>query len=192
MGYKTTTDPFAIRTRLTLEVPTTAGPVGNNLNAVTVDTHLDTLNREVLIIHEVDFDVIGATNLISQVFNATVQGTPNSAWWAHATVQTGSKVTSTDDVGALVDSKTIATQIIEPYALSFDTNPDTATFASTGVEQPLAIVADPDVTLAGFLQWYDLQVAPGSNQPLAVDVRIIASRARADADTYAAILTGAF
>lgn len=191
MGYKTTTDPFAMRTRLELQLPTTAGSVGNNLNAVTIDSHLDTLNREVLIIHEVDFDVIGATNLVGNIFT-NAAGNPNSSWWAHATVQTGSKVTSIDDVGTLKDSKTIATSIIEPYALNMDANPDTATFASTGVEQPLAIVADPDVTLAGFLQWYGVAAAPGSNQLLAVDVRIIASRARADADTYAAILTGAF
>jgi hypothetical protein len=191
MGFKTTTDPFSIRTRLTLEVPTTGGANDNNLNAITMDTHLDTLNREVLIIHEVDFDVIGSTNLVNNVFS-NAAGNPNSAWWAHATVQTGSKVTTIDDVGSLSDAKSVATIIVEPYALNFDSNPDTATFASTGVEQPLAIVADPDVTLAGFIQWYSMVAAPGTDQPLAVDVRILASRARADADTYAAILTGAF
>lgn len=191
MGYKTTTDPFSMRTRLELTVPTTASPTSNNLNAVTIDAHLDTLNREVLIIHEVDFDVIGSTNLVNNVFTSGA-GNPGSAWWVHATVQTGSKVTNINDVGTLRDAKTIATSIIEPYALNMDSNPDTATFASTGVEQPLAIVADPDVTLAGFIQWYALNAPPSSDEVLAVDVRILASRARADADTYAAILTGAF
>ena len=61
MGLKTTSEPFSIRGFLKHTMELTSGQSGSDFSVLEIDQQLDTLSREVLIIHEVDFDIYGVS-----------------------------------------------------------------------------------------------------------------------------------
>ena len=59
MALKTTSEPFSIRGFLKHEMDLTSGQSGSDFSVLEIEQNLDTLSREVLVIHEVDFDMYG-------------------------------------------------------------------------------------------------------------------------------------
>ena len=58
MAIKMTSDPFTIRGQLKHTVDLTTGQSGSDFSVLEIDQQLDTLSREILVIHEVDFEVL--------------------------------------------------------------------------------------------------------------------------------------
>lgn len=153
----------------------------------TLDTSLDTLNREVLLVWEVD-----------------VQGgaIPDAALGSGVTLLTGMSLEIHDSVqtesGALNLSSTdyIAGKQVKYFAfggtngggitVQEENNPDSRDMGSRD-EIPLAIITDSTITLrSGF----SCNLSLGTTDVYQAHFRIIAQRAKADADTYAALVTG--
>lgn len=161
MGFKYTTDMYEIRSSITESA-------ANTFTERTINVSLDSLNREILVIMSVDLDsgtpsLIPGTN--TQVF---AQLTKNS---------------QTDAVN--ISNPSCVSQIAK--TILADAAPGAAIYVEDDLPAAqadlpfLAIVATDDVYLG----------VKGVNNAAAVDANLLirARRAKADADTYAALVT---
>nr|AGA18420.1 hypothetical protein [uncultured marine virus] len=165
MGFKYTSDTFQISASVTEAAP-------NTLTTQTINLNLDSLSREILVIQMVDMDLSVPElqpglktqfNTSLNDANVGVVGLSNSQAIAVA------NNTIIADAGA---AAAVGFSNAEPrYAQMSDT--------------PLFVSATDDLYLS--VQGVGNAAAVGLAQ-----VRIFARRARADADTYAAILTSQF
>lgn len=189
-----TSDPFTIRGQLKHTVDLTTGQSGSDFSVLEIDQQLDTLSREILVIHEVDFDVYGNEFLegVMARQNGSIQPTTMYANAALNIALTGENdITST----VLSDPAFIAGRqysTVAGYATNYDNTPDTASYGSTGSKHPLAIVADGRMYLFCSASWNGNDPATAQPAGLTVGVRVMCQRAKADSDTYAALLTGAY
>lgn len=200
MAVKPTTQVYAIRDSITDSVDFTSGQSGSNLTTVAIPTSLDTLNREVLMIQEVDFDISGLG-----YWAAVMTRTNASVDPAVAYVQ-GSLSVFLTEVDPAVDPTVldlasphfIASRSIVSVGGVFtisDDNPDTASYSSVAfADHPLFTTASDTLYLT-FTYTYsgnDPGTMTGANPAVRGSFRTFAQRGRADADTYAAILTGLY
>ena len=165
MGFKYTSDTFQISASILESAPNTATTQTINLN-------LDSLSREILVIQMVDMDlstpdmVAGDRTQINASLNDANVGV----------------VGLSDSQAIAVANATILTDAAGTAAVSFqNAEPRYAQMSDT----PLFVSATDDLFLS--VQGANNLTAQGLCQ-----VRIFARRARADADTYAAILTSQF
>jgi len=167
MAFKYTSDTFQISAN------TTESAV-NTLTTTTINMNLDSLSREILVIQYVDMDFPTPPDLVAGV-TSTFRASLNNA-----------------DVGAvgLSDNQAIAVSAQNiigaaglTSAVSFqNTEPANGMQAA---DIPLFVSATDDLFLS--------VKGTGNIAALAqIQCRIFARRARADADTYAAILTSQF
>ncbi len=166
MSYKFTSDTFQISAEVTESAPNTATQTTINLN-------LDSLSREILVISMVDLDVTSPELIAGSRTAMNVALNDNSTAGAAglgtpATIATAQKFIAADAGAGM--------------AVSFDNQEPK--FAQMS-DNPLFISATDDLFLA--IQGINNGGIVGQGQ-----VRIFARRARADADTYAAILTAQF
>ena len=181
MGYKMTTENYFIRESNTVSVPAGTGLTVSTSNSEAIDLNLDTLSREVLIIHEVDWDVIGVAGLAAAV------ATDAAASGAYPSFTVTLQLNTEAGVFNLGSKEFVAGREIgiSTFAVMDDSSPDTS---NTNADYPLAIVAGSDVVFRMVVQ-QNLSVA-ATPRDVTGHCRIVAQRAKADADTYAAILTG--
>lgn len=181
MGYKMTTENYFIRQSNTVNVPAGTGTTVSTSNVETIDLNLDTLSREVLLIHEVDWDVSGIAALASAVAaDATATGL-----YPHFVVSL--QLNTEEGVFNLGSKEFIAGREIgiSTFSVSDDDLPDSS---NTNADYPLAIVAGSDVVFRMVVQQ---NLSPAfTARDVSGFCRIVAQRAKADSDTYAAILTG--
>jgi len=178
MAYKTTTDPFVLRGQTDLTI------TGSSAGVTTlVDTSLDTLNREVLIIHEVDiqggqFPVAG--------MNAVATSATPAAIEIHDSVQTATGSLQLNSPDYIAGKNTNFFGFAAGVNVQENRNPDSTAQASKD-EVPLAIITDSQIVLrSGFSSGLTLS----TSDTYKASFRIICQRAKADADTYAALVTG--
>ena len=81
---------------------------------------------------------------------------------------------------------------LQGVSTNYDNTPDTASYGSTGSKHPLAIVADGNMYLFCNTTWNGTDPATAQDVGLSVATRIMAQRATATADVYAALLTRAY
>lgn len=181
MGYKTTTDPFVLRGSTNLTV---TGDSGSDTNAI--DTSLDTLNREVLLVWEVDIQSGKPSVVLDELIGFATINTLNF----HDSVQTASGVVSLSDADYVAGKNTTyiggnkgATNV---FAIQEERNPDSREFSSRD-RIPLAIITDSTIIVRSGFDVSSTLTATGVYQS---HFRIMAQRAKADADTYAALVTG--
>lgn len=162
MGFKYTTDLFEIRAQV-------SESAANTFTEQTINVNLDSLNREILIIMSVDLDC----------------GTPSLV--AGSSTSVNAQLTK--------NSKTAAVNISDPACVSqFQKQvrslgaPDPMCFLSVD-DLPAAQADLPYLAISATDDLF-LGVAGGNNVgPVSAHVLIRARRARADADTYAALIT---
>jgi hypothetical protein len=166
MAFKYTSDTFQI-SAVASEVAV------NTLATTTVNLNLDSLSREILVIQYVDLDIStpdlvpGARTQINASLNDAnigVVGLSNGQAIAVA------NTTIVADAGA---GAAVSFANAEPKNAMQD--PDVPLFVSATDDLFLSVQGTANVALTGIVQ-----------------ARIFARRARADADTYAAILTSQF
>lgn len=183
MAYKTTSDIYALRASNTLEIG--AGSAGG-ASTTTIETNLDSLNREILLVWEVDFwpatlgtqvaNVAAAAS--TESFNYSLQINKDTGFFSLADVEF---IASRDD------------QIVKAGALPQvlyikDLRPDSKEFASTAaMDSPLAIVVGNKIY---FRQSHSNDLSTVTADTLVATCRMMVQRAKADADTYAALLQG--
>ena len=166
MGFKYTSDTFQISATVTESAP-------NTLTTTTINLNLDSLSREILVIQMVDLDVTSPELIAGQrtQINATLG---DSASVGAAGLSVGQTIATSN--------KTIVADAGAGMAVAFDNQePKFAQMSDT----PLFVSATDDLFLA--VQGANNGGVVGQGQ-----CRIFARRARADADTYAAILTSQF
>lgn len=181
MGYKTTTENYFIRADNTVTVPVGTGSTVSTSNIEPIDLNLDTLSREVLIIHEIDWDLAGVAALAS----AVIEDASVSNLYPHFVVTL--QLNTDEGVFNLGSREFIGGREvgISTFSVSDDESPDTS---NTNADYPLAIVAGSDVFFRLTVQQ---NLSPNfTSRQVKAHCRIVAQRAKADADTYAAILTG--
>ena len=164
MGFKYTSDQFQISASVAESAP-------NGLATATINLNLDSLSREILVIQHVDLDVTtpdfvaGATSIMQCSLNDADVG-----------------------LGGLSNSQVIA---VASNTIVADAAVGGASFQNSEPrfaqmdESPIFVSATDNLFLS----------LKGSNNTAATGIaqcRIYARRARADADTYAAILTAQF
>ena len=181
MGYKMTTENYFIRQDNTVTCPAGTGSTVSTSNTEAIDLNLDTLSREVLIVHEIDWDLAGIAALAS----AVVEDATASGLYPHfvVTLQLNTD-TGIYNLGSreFIGGREVG---ISTFAVIDDSVPDTS---NTNADYPLAIVAGSDVFFRMVVQ-QNLSNA-FTSRDVTAHCRIVAQRAKADADTYAAILTG--
>ena len=181
MGYKMTTENYFIRQSNTVTVPVGTGTTVSTANSETIDLNLDTLSREVLLIHEVDWDVAGIAALASAV------ATDAAATGLYPHFVVSLQLNTEEGVFNLGSKEFIAGREIgiSTFDVVDDSLPDTS---NTNADYPLAIVAGSDVVFRMVVQQ---NLSPAfTSRDVSSFCRIVAQRAKADSDTYAAILTG--
>lgn len=181
MGYKTTTDPFVLRGETSMTITGTGAS-----DTANIDTSLDTLNREVLLIWEVDIER-GSIPVLA------MDGVANSA--SAADLRIHDSVQTTTNAANLNDSDYIAGVHFEAFSTAGPTgpmivtenrNPDSREFSSRD-RIPLAIVTDSTIVVrSGFSS----NITHATSDTYSAKFRVMAQRAKADADTYAALVTG--
>jgi hypothetical protein len=182
MGYKTTTDPFVLRAETDLTI------TGDSAGAsATIDTSLDTLNREVLLIWEVD---IQHGNLPRNAMDGILNGATMNSVSINDSVSSEEGFFNLDDneyiAGADLQFVGRGTASAESAVLFSTKNPDSREFASRD-KIPLAIVTSSELFVrSGF----NSTVTLATSDTYQAKFRIMAQRAKADADTYAALVTG--
>ena len=164
---------------------------GTTANATTtVDTSLDTLNREVLLIWEVD---IQQGHLPRQAVEGLLNGAAMNTFILRDQVQTEAGLFNLDDqeyiggkdIQFMGRQGTGATN--EGVGFLWDQkNPDSTEFPSRD-KAPLAIVTSQSVILRSD---FESSIAIATSETYQSFFRIHAQRAKADADTYAALVTG--
>lgn len=185
MAYKTTTDVYALRAESTLNVAD-----NTDANVVEIATNLDSLSREVLLIWEVDFQF-------------PTLGTQ----WADVAGETGTdtflhqlSVGKSDEALDLADPECVAiaqrvicgTQAAPSRQMFFTDSysPDSQNFESNvSMNSPLGIVVGDKIFFRN-AQSNDLPLAAITPDTLVARCRLMVQRAKADADTYSAILQG--
>lgn len=185
MGYKTTTDPFVLRGTTNLDI------TGANAFAHTeIDTSLDTLNREVLLIWEVD---IQHGNLPRQAMNSLLDGAALNTFIIRDQVQTETGLFNLDDQeyigGKDIQFSGRGGTGATPEGTGFlfsQKNPESTEFPSRD-KHPLAIVTSSTLILRSD---FDASIAFSTVDTYNAFFRVHAQRAKADADTYAALVTG--
>lgn len=199
MSVKPTTQVYAVRERAETEVGFIAQS-RSQIVTVSIPTMLDTLNREVLMIQEVDFDIYNAG-----YWSALMARTNSSIDPAVAYVSGTLSVFLTEvdpavdpTVLSLSSPHFIASRTISSVAgllTMTDNNPDTASYSSVAfADHPLFTTASANLFLSvGFsYDGNDPGTMTGAPAKIAGEFRAFAQRGRADADTYAAILTGLY
>ena len=183
MGYKTTTDPFELRATATVDITGSS-----DSTTVEIDTSLDTLNREVLLVWEADFQF---------------RDLPEGAIASLAQMATGEKLIIQSDLNTqagffdLNDQEYIAGHQIQmissgggaanPVFNFYESgNPDSRSMISRD-KIPLAIVTAQSIH---FRTAFSSTQAIATSEPFVANTRVMCQRAKADADTYAALVTG--
>ena len=166
MGFKYTSDTFQISASVLETAP-------NTLTTQTINLNLDSLSREILVIQYVDMDIT-APDLVPGV-RTQVNGSLNDANIGVAGLSNSQAIT--------VANSTIITDAGAGAAVSF-ANAEPR-FAQNDTDVPLFVSATDDLFLS--VQGVGNVAVQGL-----IQARIFARRARADADTYAAILTSQF
>lgn len=194
MGLKTTSEPFSIRGFLKHTMELTSGQSGSDFSVLEIDQQLDTLSREVLIIHEVDFDIYGV-EFMEGVLSRQNGSIDPAVQYANAAVNIALTGENNIETTILSDPAFIAGRqltTLQGVSTNYDNTPDTASYGSTGSKHPLAIVADGQMYLFLAAHWNGNDPANATKCGISAGVRIMAQRAVADASTYAALLTRAF
>lgn len=183
MGYKTTTDPFVLRAKAKITVNGTGA-----VEYTPIDTSLDTLNREVLLIWEVDIMNEGyppeAISGLAQLAGGEL-------------LQLRQTLATEEDNFLLSDRQYIAgkdTQVISSgggaanpvFQVVEFANPDSNTMVSRD-KIPLAIVVNSEIY---FRNAFSASTSLSTSEGFTSHVRILAQRAKADSETYAALVTG--
>ena len=194
MALKMTSEPFSIRGSLkhTMELP--SGQSGNGFSVLAIDQQLDTWSREVLIVHEVDFDMYGV-EFLEGVLSRTNGSVDPLSQYANASINVA--LTGENDIASAVlsDPSFISGRqytTLQGVSSNYDNTPDTASYGSTGSNHPLAIVADGSMFLFINGTWNGTDNTSAQDVGIAAGVRIMAQRATASADVYAALLTRAY
>lgn len=183
MGYKTTTDPFVLRAKTKIVVNGTG-----DVEYTAIDTSLDTLNREVLLIWEVDIMNEGYPPEAIGAMSQTAGG---------ELLQLRQTLATEEDNFLLSDREYIAgkdTQVIASgggaanpvFQVVEFANPDSNTMVSRD-KIPLAIIVNSEIY---FRNAFSSSVAFATSEGFTSHVRVLAQRAKADAETYAALVTG--
>lgn len=161
MAFKYTTDMYEIRASVTESA-------ANTFTEERINVSLDSLNREILVIHSVDLD----------------SGTPSLV--PGSTTQVFAQLTKNSQTDAVnISNPSCVSQIAK--TIRADAAPGAAIYVEDDLPAAqadlpyLAIVATDDIYLA----------VKGVNNLGAVDTNLLvrARRAKADADTYAALVT---
>jgi len=200
MAVKPTSETFTIREGASIVVDFQGGQTGGGVETVSIPTNLDTLNREVLQIQEVDFDLQGMS------FWAGVMARNNGSVDPAAVYINGDLYVILTEVDPAIDPNVLSLDsphfiagkhlsMIAGLVIQSDDNPDTASFSSVAAQEaPLFTTAAKELFLTvsyGFNG--NDNTTPGLNNATIRGVmRTMANRGRADADTYASILTGLF
>lgn len=184
MGYKTTTDIYALRAEHTLAVNNSSA---EQSGAIEIETNLDTLSREVLLIWEID---INPPTLGTQIGDCMASAGATESFTYHAYVSKQNSETQLDDaeyVGGFrnnVCHPANATNVV----LASNWNPDTRSFmGGSKKESPLGIVVGDKIY---FRQGYQRDTTAKTADSLVAQVRMMVQRAKADSETYAALLVG--
>jgi hypothetical protein len=195
MGLKTTSEPFTIRGDLKHTIDLASGQsTGSDYNVLAIEQNLDTLSREVLIIHEVDFDVYG-NEVLEGVMSRQNGSADDAAMYVNASINIA--LTGDDNIQSVMlsDPSFIAGRqytTVAGIATNWDNSPDTASYGSTGSKHPLAIVADGNMYLFVSSAYNGASLTGGSSVEILTACRIMCQRATATADVYAALLTRAY
>jgi len=200
MSVKPTTQVFAMRSAADLTVDFGIGQSLSVLDTVEIPTNLDTLSREVLMVQEVDFDLNGMSQ-----FGGVMSRQNGSNDIADFYINGGVAVVLTEvDPGqdpnalGLNSPHFIASASIEAVQGLFtapDYNPDTASYNSVAsADHPLFTSASDTLYLTLVAFYNGNAPSAGTAAPVSLRgaVRIMSQRGKADADTYAAILTGLY
>jgi len=194
MALKMTSEPFSIRGFLKHTMELTSGQSGSDFSVLEIDQQLDTLSREVLIIHEVDFDIYGV-EFMEGVLSRQNGSIDPAVQYANAAVNIALTGENNIETTILSDPAFIAGRqltTLQGVSTNYDNTPDTASYGSTGSKHPLAIVADGNMYLFCNTSWNGTDPATAQSVGLSVATRIMAQRATASADVYAALLTRAY
>lgn len=194
MALKTTSEPFSIRGFVKHDMDLTTGQSGSDYSVLEIEQNLDTLSREVLVIHEVDFDMYGI-EFMEGVLSRQAGSIDPAVQYANAAINVS--LTGENDPSATIlsDPSFIAGRqltTLQGVSTNYDNTPDTASYGSTGSKHPLAIVADGQMYLFLAASWNGNDPATAQKCGISAGVRIMAQRAVADASTYAALLTRAY
>ena len=199
MSVKPTTQVYAVRDSKEIEVPFQAQS-RTLIETISIPTMLDTLNREVLMIQEVDFDIYNIAQWAGYMSRNNGSIDPNVAYLNGTLSVFLTEVDPAIDptVLSLASPHFIASQIISSVAgvyTSVDNNPDTGSYSSVAfADHPLFTTASSNLFLSvGFsYEGNDPATMTGPSAKIAGNFRAFCQRGRADADTYAAILTGLY
>lgn len=153
----------------------------------TIDTSLDTLAREVLLVWEVDIAHGGfPTNAVDSL---CLNAANLESLSIHDNVQTGTAATQLNDPEYIAGQNVVYAGGFHPnptLAIQENKNPDSTDFPSRD-RMPLAIITDSEIVCrSGFSS----SIAFATSDTYQARFRIMAQRAKADADTYAALVTG--
>lgn len=165
MGYKFTSDQFQISASVQETAP-------NTLATTTINLNLDSLSREILVIQMVDID-LSSPEVVPGI-RTQMNTSLNDADIGVAGLSNG-QVIAVANHTAVTDAGAGATAVFS------NAEPRYAQMADT----PLFVSATDDLYLS-------VQGAGNTGALGLAQVRIFARRAKADADTYAAILTSQF
>jgi hypothetical protein len=185
MGYKTTTDVYALRAESTLTVADQ-----NDSDVVEIATNLDSLSREVLLVWEVDFqfptlgtqwgDIAGETTTDTFLHQLSI-GKSNEA------------VNLNDPECIAIAQRVICGSQAAPNRQMFFTesySPDSQNFESNvSANSPLGIIVGDKIFFRN-AQSNDIALGSITADTLKGRCRLMVQRAKADADTYSAILQG--
>ena len=164
MGYKWTSETFTIREAVTESAP-------NTFTESTVNLNLDSLSREILVIQRADLDTAYPDG-VPGTYTATYMSLANTTQTSVINIDDADCIAAANAVivsGAPGDSVAFQEQMPESVNLS---------------DQPLFIVATDNLYL-GIL-------GAGNANAKSGYMVLHARRAKADASTYAAILTSQF
>jgi len=201
MPIKANTDVFTIREGSTITLDFTSGQSESQFTTVSIPTQLDTLGREVLMIQEVDFDIQGLAYFLGVMARAdgSVSQGADQLVNGNITVTLTEVDPNVDPNALLLESPHfIASRevtAISGWTMVVDDNPDTASYSSVAAaDHPLFTSAASTLflTVSGNFQGNDPGTGTAAPAGLRGMVRIMAQRGKADADTYAAIVTGLY
>lgn len=183
MGFKTTTDIFVLRGETNLDITG-----GSGEDYTTISTNLDTLNREVLLVWEVD---IQAGAFPQNAADALANSNALEHLAVNDSVQAEQAVLFLNDVNYIAGKDTVYIGSNSAgqgsyFVVQESKNPDSRDFPSRD-KHPLAIITENEIFLRSGFSSSATFVTTDTYQ---ARFRIMAQRAKADADTYAALVTG--
>ena len=166
MGFKYTSDTFQISATATEAVPNAGANTTINLN-------LDSLSREILVIQYVDLD-LNTPDLVPGA-RTQINASLNDAQIGVAGLSNGQTIAVANNVIVADAGAGAAVGFSNAEPRNAMQDPDVPLFVSATDDLFLSVVGTANLAVVGQVQ-----------------ARIFARRARADADTYAAILTSQF